>query len=187
MTTPGSAGRTLLDSAQLASTVRRFGQEITADHPEGVVLVGILKGSVCLIADLARSVECPCAVDFLGLSAYGAAGARIRLSKDLDADVAGRAVVIAVDIIDSGFTVSYVRRLLNERGARSADVCALLDRRTRRIIPVEPRYVGLTIGDEYVVGYGLDFEERYRNLPVVVATDPATLRAGRFAPFGPDA
>ncbi len=81
------------------------------------------------MADLARSVECPCAVDFLGLSSYGAGGARVRLSKDLDADVAGRAVVIAVDIIDSGFTVSYVRRLLNERGARSADVCALLDRR----------------------------------------------------------
>lgn len=183
VTAAGSAGRTLLDTKQLDRLVRQFGAEITRDHPEGVVLVGILKGSVCLVADLARSVECPCAVDFLGLSAYGAGGARVRLSKDLDADVAGRAVVVAVDIIDSGFTVSYVRRLLNERGARSADICALLDRRTRRILPVEARYVGMVIGDEYVVGYGLDFEERYRNLPVVIAIDQAALRAGAFAPF----
>jgi hypoxanthine phosphoribosyltransferase len=183
VTTPGSAGRTLLDSRQLELVVARFGAAITADHPDGVVLVGILKGSVSLVADLARSVECPCAVDFLGLSSYGAGGARVKLSKDLDADVSGRAVIVAVDIVDSGFTVSYVRRLLHERGARSADVCALLDRSTRRILPVEARYVGMTIGDDYVVGYGLDFEERYRNLPFVAAVDLAVLRAGTFVPF----
>jgi hypoxanthine phosphoribosyltransferase len=125
----------------------------------------------------------PCAVDFLALSAYGAGGTRIRLSKDLDADVAGRAVVIVVDIVDSGLTVSYVRRLLNERGARSTDVCALLDRVRRRLLPVDLRYVGIGIGDEYVVGYGIDFEERYRNLPFIVTTDPESLQAH---PSGPD-
>src|ERR1700693_994927 len=99
VTAAGSAGRTLLDTEQLDRIVRRFGREISADHPDGVVLVGILKGSVCLVADLAREISVPCAVDFLALSAYGAGGARIRLSKDLEADVAGRPVVVAVDIV----------------------------------------------------------------------------------------
>jgi hypoxanthine phosphoribosyltransferase len=177
MSQPGLAGHTLLEADELSSIVRRFGEAISADHPDGIVLVGILKGSVCLVADLAREISVPCAVDFLALSAYGAGGARIKLSKDLEADVAGRAVVIAVDIVDSGLTVSYVRRLLNERGARSADVCTLLDRRPRRLLPVDLRYVGLEIGDEYVVGYGLDFEERYRNLPMLVVVEPENLRS----------
>jgi hypoxanthine phosphoribosyltransferase len=177
MSLPGISGRTLLDAEQLASIVRDMGRSISQDHPEGVVLVGILKGSVCLVADLARELSVPCAVDFLALSAYVAGGARIKLSKDLGEDVAGRSVVLAVDLVDSGLTVSYVRRLLAERGARSADVCALLDRRPRRLLPIDIRYTGLEIGDEYVVGYGLDFEERYRNLPVVMVVDPESLRS----------
>jgi hypoxanthine phosphoribosyltransferase len=177
MNAPGIAGHTLLDAEQLASIVGSIGRSISQDHPEGIVLVGILKGSVCLVADLAREISVPCAVDFLALSAYGAGGSRIRLAKDLDADVAGRSVVLAVDIVDSGLTVSYVRRLLAERGARSADVCALLDRQPRRLLPVEIRYLGREIGEEYVVGYGLDFEERYRNLPTVMVVDPDALRS----------
>jgi hypoxanthine phosphoribosyltransferase len=179
MNLPGIAGHTLLDAEQLATIVRDMGRSISEDHPEGVVLVGILKGSVCLVADLARELSVPCAVDFLALSAYGAGGARIKLSKDLGEDVAGRSVVLAVDIVDSGLTVSYVRRLLAERGARSADVCALLDRRPRRLLPIDIRYTGLEIGEEYVVGYGLDFEERYRNLPMVMVVDPESLRSTR--------
>jgi hypoxanthine phosphoribosyltransferase len=184
MSLPGIAGRTLLDAEQLASIVGGIGRAISADHPDGVVLVGILKGSVCLVADLAREISVPCAVDFLALSAYGAGATRIKLSKDLEADVAGRAVVVAVDIVDSGLTVSYVRRLLAERGARSADICALLDRRPRRLLPVEVRYVGCEIGDEYVVGYGLDFEERYRNLPTLMVLDTDSLRSSRSDPGG---
>ncbi len=168
----GLAGRVLLEAGELSKMVAGFGAAISSDHPDGVVVVGILKGSVCLVADLAREISVPCAVDFLALSAYGAGGRRVRVAKDLDADVAGRSVVIAVDIVDSGLTVSYVRRLLNERGARSADVCALLDRRSRRLLPVELRYVGLEIEDEYVVGYGLDLEERYRNLPMLMSVEP---------------
>jgi hypoxanthine phosphoribosyltransferase len=176
MTSPGAAGSVLLTSVEIAAIVDRLGRGITRDHRDGVVLVGLLKGSVCLVADLVRSIAGTCAIDFLALSPYGAGGQRVRVSKDLDVDVAGRAVVIAVDIVDSGLTVSYVRRLLTERGARSADVCTLLDRRSRRLLPVELRYVGKVIGDEYVVGYGLDLDGRYRNLPDLHAVDQNALR-----------
>jgi hypoxanthine phosphoribosyltransferase len=176
MTGPGAAGSPVLSGSELAATVSRLGQAITRDHPDGLVLVGLLKGSVCLAADVARHIEVPCAVDFLSLRPYGAGGQRVHLSKDLDVDVSGRAVVLAVDIVDRGLTVSYVHRLLTERGARSVDVCALFDRATRRLLPVELRYVGSTIGEEYVVGYGLDLDERFRNLPEVRAVDPHALR-----------
>jgi hypoxanthine phosphoribosyltransferase len=175
MTDPGVPGRTLLEAGEVSSIVSRIGRAISLDHPSGIVLVGILKGSVCLVADLAREISVPCAVDFLSLSAYSAGGTRVRVAKDLDVDVTGRDVVVAVDIIDSGLTVDYVLRLLRDRGAGAVDVCALLDRRPRRLLPLEPRYVGLEIGDEYVVGYGLDFEERYRNLPSLSVLDPEAL------------
>ncbi|MGO9197903.1 MAG: phosphoribosyltransferase [Acidimicrobiales bacterium] len=176
MTEPGEAGTRVLSGDDLASIVDRLGRAITRDHPDGLVLVGLLKGSVCLLADLARRIEVPCAVDFLCLSPYGAGGQRVRLSKDLDEDVSGRAVVLAVDIVDRGLTVTYVHRLLTERGARSVDVCTLLDRRAKRLLPVELRYVGKVIGDEYVVGYGLDLDERFRNLPDLKIIDPQATR-----------
>lgn len=181
MSRSGVEGRPLLRREEIASIVERLGVAIAADHPEGLVIVGLLKGSVCLVADLVRHIPADCAVDFLALMPYGAGGSRVALAKDLDIDVAGRDVVIAVDIVDSGLTVSYVRRLLNERGARSADVCALLDRQPNRLLPVDLRYVGLVIGTEYVIGYGLDFEERYRNLPNILATDPESLRRAETA------
>lgn len=176
MTTPGAAGPEGLTADELAAIVDRLGVAISRDHPEGLVLVGLLKGSVCLVADLARRIEVPCAVDFLSLSPYGAGGQRVRLSKDLDADVTGRAVVLAVDIVDRGLTVAYVHRLLTERGARSVDVCALLDRRPKRLLPLELRYVGRVIGEEYVVGYGLDLDEHFRNLPGIQVVDPEQIR-----------
>lgn len=176
MSEPGAAGARLVARDELAAIVDRLGRAISRDHRDGLVLVGLLKGSVCLVADLARAIDVPCAVDFLALSPYGAGGQRVRLSKDLDVDVAGRAVVLAVDIVDRGLTVSYVHRLLTERGARSVDVCALLDRSEKRLLPVELRYVGRSIGEQYVVGYGLDLEERFRNLPDVRVIDPAEFR-----------
>jgi hypoxanthine phosphoribosyltransferase len=175
MIVPGFPGRILLDASEIDAIVVRMGRSISSDHPEGLVLVGILKGSVCLVADLAREISVPCAVDFLSLSAYASGGTRIRLAKDLNVDVTGRQVVVAVDLIDSGLTADYVRRLLFERGAAAVDVCALLDRAERRLLPVEVRYSGLAIGDEYVVGYGLDFDERYRNLPMLSVIDPESL------------
>ncbi|MDA8039808.1 MAG: phosphoribosyltransferase family protein [Actinomycetota bacterium] len=176
MRAPAVSGRTLLQADELRAIVEQMGRAIARDHPEGVVLVGILKGSVCLVADLVRHIATPCSVDFLGLMPYGAGGTRIALSKDLDVDVSGLDVVIAVDIVDSGLTVSYVRRLLTERGARSADICALVDRKPNRLLPIDLRYVGLSIGNEYIIGYGLDFEERYRNIPSLFATEPDALR-----------
>lgn len=172
MTAPGSAGSPLCSASELDEIVRRLASAISHDHPEELVLVGLLKGSACLVADLARALEVPCSVDFLALLPYGSGGQRVRLSKDLDLDVTGRSVVLVVDVVDRGLTVAYVHRLLTERGARSVDVCTLLDRRSRRLLPVELRYVGREIGEEYVVGYGLDVEERYRNLPDLVVVDP---------------
>jgi hypoxanthine phosphoribosyltransferase len=154
-----------LSEGEIADIVGRLAAEISLDHPDGLVLVGLLKGSVCLVADLARRLDVPCAIDFLSLSPYGASGQRVTLSKDIDVDVTDQPVVLAVDVVDRGLTVSYVRRVLSERGARSVDVCTLLDRPGKRILPVDLRYVGKEIGDEYVIGYGLDLAERYRNLP----------------------
>ena len=176
MTGLGAAGESLLDAGELAGIVDRLGAEITRDHPEGVVLVGILKGSALLVADLARTLTISCEIDFLALSAYGSGGTRVRIAKDLDIDVAGKDVVLVTDLVDTGLTLGYVRRLLAERGARSIEACALLDRTRRRLLPVEVRYVGRQIGDEYLVGYGLDLDERYRNLPGIVAVEPEVLR-----------
>ncbi|MGO9560458.1 MAG: phosphoribosyltransferase [Acidimicrobiales bacterium] len=176
MSGTGEAGTSVLTGDELSAVVDRLGRAISRDHPDGLVLVGMLKGSVCLVADLARRLEVPCAVDFLCLTPYGAGGQRVRLSKDLDHDVSGRAVVLAVDIVDRGLTVTYVHRLLTERGARSVDVCTLLDRRSKRLLPVELRYVGKVIGEEYVVGYGLDLDERFRNLPDLRVIEPQEMR-----------
>ena len=181
MSEDGATRSRLLSAEELAGIVDRLAEAISRDHPSGFVLVGLLKGSVCLVADLARRVAVPCAVDFLSLSSYGPGGQRVRLSKDLDVDVTGKAVVLAVDVVDRGLTVTYVHRLLTERGARSVDVCALLDRRSKRLLPVELRYVGEIVGDEYVVGYGLDLDERYRNLSEVVRIDPKAVRAAEPA------
>ncbi len=175
MTLPGAAGAGLSEQ-EIASIVRRLAGEISRDHPDGVVLVGLLKGSVCLVADLARHLEVACAIDFLALSPYGAGGERVALAKDVDVDVTGRDVVVAVDIVDRGLTVSYVLRLLAERGAASVDICTLLDRKVKRLIPVDLRYVGRETGEEYLIGYGLDLEERFRNIPSLVQVEPRELR-----------
>jgi hypoxanthine phosphoribosyltransferase len=176
MTDPGVAGVTFLTAEELSAVAARLGDEISKDHPAGVVLVGMLKGSVCFMADVARFVTVPCSIDFLQLSAYTEGGPRVRLSKDVDVDLTGQDAVIVVDVIDSGLTVNYVRRLFVERGAKSTKVCALLDRRRRRVVPIDVAYLGVEVGEEHLVGYGLDFEERYRNLPYLVTADPAALQ-----------
>ena len=144
------------------------------------MLVALLKGSVCFLADLVREMPGPCEIDFLALSAYGDGQTRVRVVKDLDLEVAGRDVVVVLDIVDTGLTLSYLLRLIALRGARSTAACALLDRQSRRLLPVDIRYVGQVIGDEYVVGYGLDLDERYRNLPGAAGRrrDRAARRAG---------
>jgi hypoxanthine phosphoribosyltransferase len=180
---PGAAVGPLLDSGELASIARRLGGEIARDYPDGVVLVALLKGSVCFLADLVRELRGPCELDFLVLSAYGDGRTRVRVTKDLDLDVAGRDVVVVMDLVDTGLTLSYVLRLIALRGARSTSACTLLNRQSRRLLPVEIRYVGRVIGDEYVVGYGLDLDERFRNLPGLEVADEVELRTEPYAMF----
>jgi len=174
---------TLLEAEELAAIARRLGSEISCDYPEGVVLVALLKGSICFLADLVRQLPVPCELDFLALSAYGDGRTRVRVVKDLDMEVSGRDVVVVLDIVDTGLTLTYLLRLIALRGARSTAACALLDRQSRRLLPVEIRYVGQVINDEHVVGYGLDLDERYRNLPGLQVADPADLRAEPSAMF----
>ena len=156
----------------------RLAGEISADHPDGVVLVGVLKGAVIFLADLARAITTvDVTVDFLAISRYAPDSGRVRILKDLDIDVAGRDVVIVEDMVDTGLTLAYLLGHLHGRSPASVDVCTLLNRPVRRIVPLEPRYVGEEIPDIFVLGYGLHFSDLYRNVPYIVEADRAL--AGR--------
>lgn len=168
---------TLVSRAELSNGVRRLGRELSAAYPAGVVLVAVLKGSLWFLADLVRAVQVPCQVDFLAISSYAAGSGRVRLEKDLDTDIAGLDVVLVEDIVDTGLTLTYVFGELARRGPRSLAVCTLLDKAVRRIVPTPLSFVGFEVEDQFVLGYGLDFEERYRNLDEVVAGDLRALRA----------
>lgn len=161
----------LLDESTLQHRVAALGTEISADY-EGreVLLVGVLKGAVFFMADLMRQLSIPCEIDFMAISSYGAAtdsSGVVRILKDLDANIAGRDVLVVEDIIDSGLTLSYLMRNLRARKPASLEICSLLTKPERREIDVPVRYVGFEIPNRFVIGYGLDFAERYRNLPYV--------------------
>jgi hypoxanthine phosphoribosyltransferase len=168
--------RQLLSAEQLRDGVRRLGRELSDAYEDGVVLVAVLKGSVPFLADLVRSLSIVPVVDFLAISSYGEGTGRVRIVKDLDLDVYGRDVVLVEDVVDTGLTLTYVLGELERRQPRSLEVCTLLDKAARRIVPVGLRFVGFEVPDEFVLGYGLDFSERYRNLDVVVAGDLDALR-----------
>jgi hypoxanthine phosphoribosyltransferase len=170
------------DPADLRREVGRLAAEISADHPGGVLLVAVLKGSVPFVADLVRRMTVPVEVDFLAISSYAPDTGRVRIVKDLEADVHGRDVVLIEDLVDTGLTVTYIKGELERRGPASLRLGTLLDKSVRRIVPVEIDYRGFEVPDRFVVGYGLDFEERYRNLDRVVAADLDQLRAERDAP-----
>jgi hypoxanthine phosphoribosyltransferase len=165
-------GRVLVSEAELSATVRNLGERITKDY-DGLdpLLVGVLRGAFVFMADLARSISWSVEVDFMAVSSYGAAtqsSGVVRIVKDLDTDVTGRHVILVDEIIDSGLTMQYVRRLLADRGAASVEVCALLIRDTTpHVDTASLKYVGRTIPDDWVVGYGLDTAQRWRNLPDV--------------------
>jgi hypoxanthine phosphoribosyltransferase len=169
--------RVLISNTELRAAVARLGREVSDTYPEGVVLVGVLKGSVPFLADLVRALTVPAQVDFLALSSYNEGSGRVRILKDLDIDVTARDVLLVEDIIDTGLTSTYLLGVLEGRHPKSVAVCALLDRAARRIVPTPVRFVGFEIPDEFVLGYGLDYAERYRNLDEVVAGDLAALRA----------
>jgi hypoxanthine phosphoribosyltransferase len=178
-----------LSAEDIAALVARLADEIAADHPDGVTIVGLLKGSVFLVADLVRALSVPCTVDFLALSSYAAGERRVRILKDLDRDVSGQDVIVAADVVDTGLSIRYVVDLLERRGARQVEVCALLDRPGRRILPIPLRYCGTETGEDFLVGYGLDFADLYRNLPSIHVIDPETVTESRAsfeaAVFGP--
>lgn len=173
-----------MSRTELSGGVRRLGRELSAAYPTGVFLVAVLKGSLWFLADLVRALRVPCQVDFLAISSYAERSGRVRLEKDLDADIAGLDVVLVEDIVDTGLTLTYVLGELARRGPRSLAVCALLDKAVRRIVPTPLQFVGFEIGDQFALGYGLDFEERYRNLDEVVAGDLEALRVDPDAHVG---
>jgi hypoxanthine phosphoribosyltransferase len=166
------APETLLDEAAIAGTVARLGSEITADHPDGVVLVGVLKGASIFLADLARAIrDVDVTVGFIAISRYAPDSGRVRILHDVDLDLSDRDVVLVEDLVDTGLTVGYLTGHLEGQGPRRVDVCTLLDRPARRILPVPVRYVGVEIPDVFVLGYGLHRADLYRNVPRVVVAD----------------
>jgi hypoxanthine phosphoribosyltransferase len=167
----------LLDADGLAREVARLGREISVDHPEGVVVVGVLKGALIFLADLVRAVTVDVEVDFMSISRFAPDTGRVRILHDLESDISGRDVVIVEDIVDTGLTLAYLMGQLFARGPRSLDACALLDRPARRIVPQDLRYRGVELVDEYVLGYGLHVRDLYRNVPSVVVADRDVLLA----------
>src|SRR5205814_5942630 len=164
-------GEVLIEEETLRARVEELGEEISRDYAgREPLLIGVLKGAVFFMADLMRQLTIPCEVDFMAISSYGAAtdsSGVVRILKDLDINIEGRNVLVVEDIIDSGLTPSYLVRNLESREPASLEVCALLTKPGRREIDVDVRWVGFEIPNRFVIGYGLDFAERYRNLPYV--------------------
>lgn len=181
----------IVDASTLEERVRRLASSIEAGRSGAetpLVAVGILKGSTLFLADLLRRMHGDVRVDFMSISPYASAPdhpGKVRILKDLDTDVAGKDLLIVEDIVDTGLTLSYLRKTLGSRGPRSVSTVALLDKRVRRIVPVPVEYVGFEIADVFVVGYGLDFQGRYRNLrQLLEVRDVARLAADPLLPAG---
>jgi hypoxanthine phosphoribosyltransferase len=163
--------RRLYTRGELRRRVHELAETIAAAHPDGVLFVAVLKGALPFLADLVREVTVPCRVDFLAISSYEPGSGRVRIVKDLDADIAGLDVVLVEDIVDTGLTLAFLLRELRRRDPRSLEVCTLFDKAARRILPTPVDYVGFEIPDVFVLGYGLDFAGRYRNLEHAVVGD----------------
>jgi hypoxanthine phosphoribosyltransferase len=165
----------LIEEDALRERIAGLGAEISSDYAgKDLLLVGVLKGAVFFMADLMRQITVPCEVDFMAISSYGAStdsSGVVRILKDLDESIEGRNVLVVEDIIDSGLTLSYLKRTLSARRPASLEICALLTKPERREVEVPVRYTGFEIPNRFVVGYGLDFAERYRNLRYVGVLD----------------
>ena len=175
-------GEVLIEEDALQERVAALGQELSADYADrDLLLIGVLKGAVFCMADLMRHITVPCEVDFMAISSYGAStdsSGVVRILKDLDINIEGRDVLVVEDIIDSGLTLSYLMRNLEARGPESLEICALLTKPDRREMDVPVRYIGFEIPDRFVIGYGLDFAERYRNLPYVAVLSDELIPEG---------
>jgi hypoxanthine phosphoribosyltransferase len=177
-TTDPAIGEVLVTEEELRSRIAELGRQVSADYAgRDLLLVGVLKGAVFFLSDLMRSLDVSCEVDFMAVASYGSStdsSGVVRILKDLDASIEGRDVLIVEDIVDSGLTLSYLLRTMRARDPASLEVCALLTKPERRKSNVEIRYVGFEIPNRFVIGYGLDHGQRYRQLPyVAVLNDPA--------------
>ena len=168
--------RVLITSEEIQDKLRDMGERITADYAGSqLLLVGVLKGAFVVMADLARNIRLPLEFDFMAVASYGTAtktSGVVRILKDLDHELEGRDVLLVEDIVDSGLTLNYLLKNLHARRPRSLEVAALLQKKDIQQVPIELRYLGFDIPNEFVVGYGLDFAERYRNLPFIATLKP---------------
>lgn len=168
--------KVLLSEEQLKAKCAEMGARITRDYQgKNLLLVTVLKGAVVYLADLMRCIDLPCAIDFMVVSSYGSGvktSGVVKIVKDLDQDLSGRDILIVEDILDSGMTLSYLKGLLQSRHPASIRIATLLDKPSRRKVDLQADYVGYEVPDEFVVGYGLDYDEQYRNLPYVGVLKP---------------
>lgn len=166
----------LFTDGELRQRIAQVGAEITRDYQgKDPVLISVLRGSYIFMADLTRSIDLPCTVDFMSVSSYGkgtASSGQVKILKDLSEPIEGKDLIIVEDILDSGNTLYYLRDVLEARKPASVSVCTLLDKPERRVKDIKPDYVGFQIPDAFVVGYGLDYAERYRNLPYIGILKP---------------
>ena len=166
----------LFSAEQLKQRVREIAAEIERDYAgKEIMLISVLRGSFVFMADLCRAIDLPCTIDFMSVSSYGkgtTSSGQVQITKDLSEDISGRHVIVIEDILDSGNTLSYLLRLLEHRHPASIRLCTLLDKPDRRTKPVQVHYSGFTIPDAFVVGYGLDYAEKYRNLPYIGILKP---------------
>ena len=181
-TVKDAVGEILIEEDVLQGRIAELGAEVSRDYEgKDLLLVGVLKGAVFFLADLMRELSVPCEIDFMAISSYGAgtdSSGVVRILKDLDMNIAGRDVLVVEDIIDSGLTLSYLMRSLTARKPSSLEVCTLLTKPERREVDVPVRYVGFEIPNKFVIGYGLDFAERYRNLPYIGILHPDLVPGG---------
>ena len=168
--------RVLLSEDEIREKVRELGGKITADYKNSnLMLVTVLKGAVVFLADLMRQIDVPAEIDFMVVSSYGSgvkSSGVVKIVKDLDVPLAGKDILIVEDILDSGLTLSYIKDLLESRGPRSIRIATLLDKPSRRKVDLQADYIGFSVPDEFVIGYGLDYDEKYRNLPYIGILKP---------------
>ena len=169
--------KVLLSEEAIAAKVKELGAQIAKDYADkNPLIVSVLRGSFVFMADLVRAIDVPCTVDFMSVSSYGSgttSTGEVKMTKDFDVSSEGRHLIIVEDILDSGRTLSYLMKTLKARGAASIALCTFLDKPERRVVPVEVAYKGFTVPDAFIVGYGLDYDQKYRNLPYVGVLKPS--------------
>lgn len=167
----GDVGDVMITEQEIRKRAKEIGEQITKDHvDDDVILIGILRGAIMWMTDLMRYIDLDITIDFMSCSSYGSStksSGVVKINKDLDEDIEGKSVIIVEDIIDSGVTLKYLKEYLANRKPKSVEVCALLDKPEGRRANVEGEYIGFTVDDKFIVGYGLDYDQRYRQLPYI--------------------